>query len=104
MCKWGCDNDCATYGAHLRNKGIGFNGCFPTRSLKAGGSDATRQKKWDAECDAYRDAVKEGIEPDGTTKHKVEFAKAISDATGVGYGTPEFKERLVKDALERGTK
>lgn len=104
MCKWGCSNDCATYGQHLRNKGIGYNGCFPSRSVGAGKSDATRQKKWDAECDAYRSAVKQGIEPDGTTKAKVEFAKAMSDRAGVGYGTADFKKQIVHDALTRGTK
>lgn len=101
MCKWGCSNDCATYGQHLRNKGIGYNGCFPSRSVGAGKSDATRQKKWDAECDAYRAAVKEGIEPDGTRKGQVEIAKALSDHAGVGYGTPEFKQQFVKKTLER---
>lgn len=73
-------------------------GCYPTRGM---GVDASRQKAWDAECDSYRDAVKQGIEPDGTTKSKVEMAKAMSDHTGVAYGTPAFKEKLIKDTLER---
>lgn len=100
-CKWGCEQGCTTYGQHLRNKGIGFNGCFPSRSKGAGRGDATKQKKWDAECDAYRDAVRQGIEPDGTTKTPVEMAKAASDVMGVGYGTPAFKQKVMEKTLER---
>lgn len=86
------------YGCKIAS--VSTYGCYPTRGQ---GVDATKQKRWDAECDAYRDAVKNGIEPDGTTKPKVEFAKAMSDHAGVGYGTPEFKKKLATDALERGT-
>ena len=103
MCEWGCANNCLTYGQHIRAKGLSYNGCFPTRSTGAGQSDGTRQKKWDAECDAYRAAAKEGIEPDGTTKAKVEFAKAMSDHAGVPYGTPQFKEQVINKTLERYT-
>jgi len=103
MCKWGCENSCTTYGQHLRNKGLNYSGCFPTRSRGSGRGDATKQKKWDAECDSYRAAVKEGIEPDGTTKAKVEFARAMSDHAGVPYGTPQFKEKVIHKTLERHT-
>ena len=76
---------------------IGYYGAFPTRS----NVDATRERKWQAECDGYRDAVKQGIEPDGTSKVKVEFAKAMSDKAGVGYGTPEYKNHLANRVLEK---
>lgn len=60
-----------------------------------------KQKAWDSECDNYRSAVKQGIEPDTTKRAGVELAKAISDKAGVGYGTPEFKQYSVNRALEK---
>ena len=76
---------------------VGFYGAFPTRT----NVDATREKKWQGECDSYRDAVKQGIEPDGTTKVKVEFAKAMSDKAGVPYGTAAYKQHLANRVLEK---
>ncbi len=84
-CKWGCDQGCPTYGAHLRNKSIGFNGCFPTRSNGAGRGDATAQKKWDAELDAYADARAQGIQPAGTSMKQVIEADKKSQESGVAY-------------------
>lgn len=85
MCNWGCESDCHTYGAHLRNKGLSYNGCFPTRSNGAGRGDATAQKKWDAELQAYRDARAQGIQPSGTTRPAIERAVRMSDRAGKAY-------------------
>jgi hypothetical protein len=69
-----------------------FGACMRYKSLKVGycrsaaGWDATREKKWDAELDAYRAARAEGIQPDGTTMNKINNAKQISDETGMAYG------------------
>jgi hypothetical protein len=91
-CQWGCDQGCPTFGAHLRAKSIGYNGCFPTRSNGFGRGDATGQKKWDAELQAYRDARAQGIQPSGTTRKSVERAVRMSDKAGKAYdaGTGTF--------------
>ena len=103
ICKWGCYGGCQTYGAHLRHKSISYNGCFPTRTVGQGGSDATRQKKWDRELDGYRDAVRQGIEPSGTTTAKTHEAVRLSDKYGVAYGTPQFKELATNIVKEKVT-
>lgn len=92
MCQWGCDQDCATYGAHLRGKSIGFNGCFPSRSNGAGRGDATAQKKWDSELQKYRDARGQGIQPASTKTPDIERAVRMSDRAGKAYdaGTGAF--------------
>ena len=84
-CQWGCDHGCPTYGAHIRNKGLGYVGTFPTRSNGYGRGDATGQKQWDAELQAYRDARAQGIQPAGTTRKAVERAVKISDKAGKAY-------------------
>ena len=43
------------------------------------------QKMGDKELSAYADAVKNGIQPDGTTWKKVEYANAMSDRLGRPY-------------------
>lgn len=54
-------------------------------SNSAGGWDATRQKKWDAELDAYRAATAEGIQPATTKMRDIQEAKRISDQTGTAF-------------------
>lgn len=92
MCTWGCEHDCPTYGAHLRNKGISFNGCFPTRSDGAGRGDATAQRKWDNELQRYRDARAQGIQPATTRTPDIERAVRMSNKAGKAYdaGTATF--------------
>lgn len=51
----------------------------------AAGWDASTQRRWDAELDAYRDARAEGIQPAGTRMKDIEAARRISDATGTAY-------------------
>lgn len=46
---------------------------------------STRQKAWDAELGAYESAVRQGVQPAGTTMAKVREAMERSDATGVAY-------------------
>lgn len=94
MCKWDCDNDCTTYGQHLRNKGLSFPGVFSTRSKGAGRGDATAQKKWDNELQAYRDARSQGIQPAGTNSKAIDRAVRMSDKAGRAYdaGTGSFTD------------
>lgn len=69
----------------MRSKNLGFVGCFPTKSVGAGRGDATAQKKWDRELDAYKAARKEGIQPAGTQMHQVEQAVKLSDQAGRAF-------------------
>lgn len=80
-CTSGCaTQDHASYAECLRSKRPKVAYCN-----SAAGLDASRQKKWDADLDAYRDARRQGIQPSGTTRDAVDRAIAISDATGTAY-------------------
>jgi hypothetical protein len=69
-----------TWGACQRSKSIRIGYC-----RSAAGYDATRQKKWDKEIDAYKAARAEGIQPEGTTMRQIEEARRASDQMGVAY-------------------
>lgn len=81
-----CSTGCPTPGAHgsygecMRSKGTKVAYANSAKNL-----DATQQKKWDRELDAYRAARAEGIQPSGTSMKKVEDAKRISDLTGTAF-------------------
>lgn len=72
--------DHATMGECLRSKGIRVAYCNSTTGL-----DATRQKKWDADLDAYKDARAQGIQPSGTSREAVDRAVRLSDAAGMAW-------------------
>lgn len=44
-----------------------------------------RQKKWDRELNAYESAVRQGVQPDGTTMPKIEKAMKASEQFGKPY-------------------
>lgn len=71
----------ATYGAHLRAKRftIGY-----ARSHV--GSDFSSEKRFQRDLDAYADARRQGVQPDGTSRRQVEKALEISDRIGTPYG------------------
>lgn len=48
-------------------------------------ADTQLQKNWDGELDAYRDAVRQGVQPAGTTTKHVRKAMDISEATGTAF-------------------
>lgn len=75
-----CACGCPTYGAHLRSKNlrVGY-------ARSAAGMDATTQKRWDAELEAYRDARSQGIQPAGTRMSQVRAALDASDASGSAF-------------------
>jgi len=80
-CSAGCrTQDHLTWGECVRAKNavIAYAGI--------GGGDFTAQKKWDAELDAYREARRQGIQPDGTTMPKIQAALDASDRAGAAYG------------------
>lgn len=66
--------------------------CFSckARSLKVaycgiGGGDATTQKNWDKNLDAYRAAKAQGIQPKSTRASAIQAAVMQSDKTGVAF-------------------
>lgn len=60
--------------------------CARGLQLAVGNALSLAQKEWDSELALYRAARAEGIQPDGTTREKIEYAKKESDRTGVAYG------------------
>lgn len=81
-CSTGCPNpgSHSSYGDCLRSKSTKVAYCN-----SAGGSDATRQRKWDRELDRARALMSQGIRPDNTFGPALDKAERISDATGVPY-------------------
>ena len=77
-CRAGCPTqDHATYSACLRASGVRV-----AYSNSAAGWDATKQKRWDRELQGYRDAVSEGLDPNGTTWPKIDEARRAADLAG----------------------
>jgi hypothetical protein len=82
MCRAGCKTqDHASWGECLRDAGVRTYLASPSKGL-----DGTAQKKWDGDLELYRQARKQGIQPDGTTRDKVTAAIKASDAAGAAYG------------------
>lgn len=82
MCRAGCKTqDHATWGDCLRDAGVRTYLASPSRGL-----DGTAQKKWDSELELYRQARKQGIQPDGTKFNQITAALKASDAAGAAYG------------------
>lgn len=81
-----CTSGCRTrnhrsYFECISDKGVKTYLASPSKGL-----DGTTQKRWDARLDAYRAARAQGIQPDGTTRQKVQEAVRLSDAAGAAYG------------------
>lgn len=84
----GCGGGHKTFGECVRNKGLRIEGCRDA----VGGADRTRQKKWDAELQSYRDARAQGIQPATTKTKDIERAVRMSEKAGKAYdaGTGTF--------------
>lgn len=81
-CRSGCrTQDHESYAACLLDAGIRTYLASPSKGL-----DGSAQKRWDKELADYRAARRQGIQPDGTTKAKIEDAVRRSDAAGAAYG------------------
>jgi hypothetical protein len=81
-CRTGCaTQDHASYHECLRAASITTSGASPSKGL-----DMTRRKAWDRELHLYREARRQGVQPDGTTTAKIEAAMRASDAAGAAYG------------------
>lgn len=73
--------DHKSYGECLRSQGLAVTGLESTSPSFT----RERSRKFDAELDAYASAVKEGIQPAGTSMAAIDQAKRITDVTGVPY-------------------
>lgn len=74
-----------SYGECMRSKRVATTGLESTNPSFA----TNRQKKWDKELDAYESAVRQGVQPEGTTMPKIEKAMRVSEATGQPYRADE---------------
>lgn len=68
------------------------DGCFAckvkTLELSVGDAHSAAgmaSKKWDAENQAYRDAVAQGVEPSGVSMHDIEASLKASEILGAPY-------------------
>ena len=76
-CRSGCPTqDHSSWGECLRASNLRIAYCG------INGGDATKQKKWDAELQEYRDARAQGIEPASTRTKDIREAVKQSDIRG----------------------
>lgn len=75
-----CGDGCLTYGACLRNKGIGVMYC-----RSAAGYDYSKHLALKRELALYADARRQGVQPSGTQTHQTLAAMEISQRTGKAY-------------------
>ena len=86
MPKTNCSSGCPAPGTHAS-----YGECMRSKSTKvaycdsANNRDATTQKKWDSELDAYRAAKAEGIQPATTKRKDIDAALAVSDKTNTAF-------------------
>lgn len=85
MVKNNCTSTCTTrdhktFGECMRAKNAIVAYCG------IGGGDASAEKRWDRELEAYRNARAQGIQPTGTTMPKIEAALEASNRRGAAYG------------------
>jgi hypothetical protein len=50
-------------------------------------SNGWTNKKWNSELNLYREARKQGIQPEGTSTAQIRKAMDVSDKTGHAYGS-----------------
>jgi len=81
-CRTGCKTkDHPSYDACLKAANTTTYLASPSKGL-----DGTTQKNWDKELADYREARRQGIQPDGTKKRLIEEAVRLSDQAGAAYG------------------
>ena len=81
MCRTGCPTqDHVSWAACARDSGIRV-----AYTNSANGQDATAQKKWDKELDAYASAKQQGIQPASTKLLDIRKAVDISNVTGRAF-------------------
>jgi hypothetical protein len=79
-----CSSTCQTKSHYT------FGECLKDKGIRAIGYQVSRGRddlnRTDRELSAFRDAVNQGVQPDGTTKQKVEDAMILSNEKGAAYG------------------
>lgn len=94
-CTSGCPTqDHQSYAECLREKSPGV-----LWAKSAQGLDATTERGWQREIDNYRSAVRQGMDPNGTTTAAVRAAETWSDKHGVGYSHEAVKAVKEKAAF-----
>jgi len=81
-CREGCKTKShSSYHECLRDAGTSTYLASPSRGL-----DGTVQKDWDRELSMYRDARRQGVQPDSTKRPAIERAMKMSEQAGAAYG------------------
>lgn len=75
-----CDNQCSSFGACVRRKGIRIGWC-----RSSAGYDLSADKANAKELDFYKHARNQGVQPRGTRTHQIRHALDESDRTGTAY-------------------
>lgn len=97
-CTSGCrTKDHASYSECLQSKTLHV--AYSNEGGRAG--DYTTQKKWDAELDSYRAAVRQGMQPESTRTKDINAAVQWSDKHGRAYSEEAALDTKFNNALER---
>lgn len=84
-CRTGCrTQNHATWGDCLRASNIQMSTGDANGDLVGNG---WTNKKWDNELSLYREARKQGIQPEGTSTAQIRKAMDVSDKTGHAFGS-----------------
>ena len=84
-CRSGCPTqDHDSCGDCLRASNIQMSTGDANGSLVSNG---WTNKKWNSELSLYREARKQGIQPEGTSTAQIRKAMDVSDKTGHAYGS-----------------
>lgn len=92
-----CSSTCPTkshytFGECLKDKGVGTVGYRISKRMEYRDTHRT-----DRELSMFRDAVNQGIMPDGTTEQKVQDAMILSNEFGAAYGEDFMKAEPLGD-------
>lgn len=71
----------STFGACMRAKGIRVGW-----ARSAAGFDLSKEKRHESELQSYRDARRQGVQPETTKGADIDRAMRASDEVGVAYG------------------
>ncbi len=83
-----CSSGCPTPGKHRT-----YGECLKDKGTRIGwaasisGGDRTTEKKWEKNLEDYRQARKEGIQPQTTRPQDILNARKISDKVGKAYNS-----------------
>lgn len=97
-CTSGCrTKNHASYSECLQSKTLHV--AYSNEGGKAG--DYTTQKKWDRELDSYRDAVRQGMQPESTRTKDIQKAVRWSEKYGRAYSADAAQDVKLDQGLAR---